>query len=203
MARVAVLASGRGSNLQALIAAQAAGALGPARIELVVANVPGAQALARAAQAGIPAELRASRGRAREEYDRELLELLHGHDIQILCLAGYLRLLSADFFNGFQGPILNVHPSLLPAFPGLDAQRQALEHGVKVSGATVHLVDLGLDNGPILLQGAVPVLRGDTRDDLAERILTVEHQLYPRALRLVAQGRYRIEGRRVHVAEEA
>jgi phosphoribosylglycinamide formyltransferase-1 len=203
VARVAVLASGRGSNLQALIAAQAAGALGPAHIELVVANVPGAQALERAGEAGIPAELRVSRGREREEYDRELLALLHGHDIQILCLAGYLRLLSAPFFNGFPGPILNVHPSLLPAFPGLDAQRQALEHGVKVSGATVHLVDLGLDNGPILLQAAVPVLAGDTRDALAERILGVEHQLYPRALRLVAERRYRIEGRRVHVAEEA
>jgi len=201
--RVAVLASGRGSNLQALIEAQAAGQLGLARIELVVSNVPGAQALERAARAGIPGETRPSRGQKREQYDQELLALLQKHDIELLCLAGYLRLLSPGFMGGFKGPILNVHPSLLPAFPGLDAQRQALEHGVKVSGATVHFVDLGLDSGPIVLQAAVPVLDGDTRDSLAERILTVEHQLYPRALRLVAEGRYRIEGRRVRVAQEA
>lgn len=203
MARVAVLASGRGSNLQALIDAQAAGQLGPARLELVVSNVPDAPALERASRAGLAHELRPSRGRLREEYDRELLTLLHAHDIELLCLAGYLRLLSPGFIGGFPGPILNVHPSLLPAFPGLDAQRQALEHGVKVSGATVHFVDAALDNGPIVLQAAVPVLDGDTRDSLAERILAVEHQLYPRALRLVAEGRYRIDGRRLSVAQEA
>lgn len=202
MSRVAVLASGRGSNLQALIEAQARGELGPARLELVIVNVQSAQALDRARSAGLPAECRPSRGRVRADYDGELLALLRERDIDLLCLAGYMRLLSPGFVRGFGGPILNVHPSLLPAFPGLEAQRQAVEHGVKVSGATVHLVDAGLDSGPILLQAAVPVREDDDADSLAARILEVEHQLYPRALRLVAEGRYRLEGRRARILEE-
>jgi phosphoribosylglycinamide formyltransferase-1 len=202
VSRVAVLASGRGSNLQALIEAQRRGELGPARLELVIVNVADAPALERARAAGIPAECRPSRGRAREDYDTELLALLRERDIDVLCLAGYMRLLSPGFVREFGGPILNVHPSLLPAFPGLEAQRQALDHGVKVSGATVHLVDAGLDSGPILLQAAVPLREQDDSSSLAARILAVEHQLYPRALRLVAEGRYRLDGRRAHILEE-
>lgn len=202
MTRVAVLASGRGSNLQALIEAQGRGQLGPARLELVIVNVAGAPALERARAAGIPAECRPSRGRAREEYDAELLGLLRERGVGLLCLAGYMRLLSPGFVREFGGPILNVHPALLPAFPGLQAQRQALEHGAKVSGATVHLVDAGLDSGPILLQEAVPVREDDDAERLAARILEVEHRLYPRALRLVAEGRYRLEGRRARILEE-
>lgn len=202
MTRVAVLASGRGSNLQALIEAQVRGQLGPARLELVVVNVPGAPALERARAAGIPAECRPSTGRTREDYDGELLALLRERGIELLCLAGYMRLLSPGFVRGFGGPILNVHPALLPAFPGLHAQRQALEHGAKVSGATVHLVDAGLDSGPILLQEAVPVREDDDAERLAARILEVEHRLYPRALRLVAEGRYCLEGRRARILEE-
>jgi phosphoribosylglycinamide formyltransferase 1 len=201
--RVAVLCSGRGSNLQALIDAQARGELGLARIELVIANVPTAQALERARSAGIPAESRPSRGLVREEYDAALLTLLRERRIELLCLAGYMRLLSPFFIHDFGASILNVHPALLPSFPGLDAQRQALEHGVKVAGATVHFVDAGLDNGPIVLQEALPVLDGDSSDSLAARILAVEHKLYPRAVRLVSEGRYRIEGRRVHILQEA
>ena len=195
--RVGVLASGRGTNLQALLDAQARGELGEARVVLVVSNVVSAAALERARRAGVAAEFCDPRGLSREEYDARLLERLRARRIELLCLAGYLRLLSAAFVAGFAGPILNVHPSLLPAFPGLHAQRQALEHGVKVSGATVHLVDAGLDSGPIVLQEGVPVHDNDTPDALAARILEAEHRLYPHAVRLVAEGRYRLAGRRV------
>jgi phosphoribosylglycinamide formyltransferase-1 len=200
--RVAVLCSGRGTNLQALIDAGARGELGRAQLELVVCNVPGAPALARARAAGIPAVELPSRGRERAAYDAELLALLRANGIELLCLAGYMRLLSAGFIEAFGGPIVNIHPSLLPAFPGLEAQRQALEHGVKVSGATVHFVDGGLDSGPILLQESVPVRETDTPASLAERILGAEHRLYPRAVRIVSEGRYRVEGRRVHLTGE-
>jgi phosphoribosylglycinamide formyltransferase-1 len=195
--RVAALVSGRGTNLRALIEAQARGALGPARIVLVVSNVAAAPALEHARRAGVPAEFCDPRGLSRETYDARLLERLRARRIELLCLAGYMRILSAAFVESFAGPILNVHPSLLPAFPGLHAQRQAVEHGVKVSGASVHLVDAGLDSGPIVLQEAVTVHDDDTPDTLAARILASEHRLYPRALRLVAEGRYRLEGRRV------
>lgn len=203
MKRVAVLASGRGSNLQALIEAQARGELGPARLVLVISNVAAAPALDRARRAGIDALFHDPAGLTREVYDGGLLELLREHRADLLCLAGYLRRLSASCVTAFPGPILNVHPALLPAFPGLAAQRQALEHGVKVSGATVHLVDAGLDSGPILLQEAVPVREDDTPESLAERILAVEHRLYPRAVRIVAEGRFRLAGRRVILEEGA
>jgi phosphoribosylglycinamide formyltransferase 1 len=193
---IGVLISGRGTNLQALIDAERDGLLG-GRIALVVSNVEGATGLARAREAGIPALFRDHRGRTREEFDADLLELLRDHGVALVCLAGYMRLLSAPFIRAFAGRILNVHPSLLPAFPGLDAQRQAVEHGVKVSGATVHFVDEGLDSGPIVLQEAVPVADDDTVDDLAGRILEAEHRIYPRAVRLVLEGRCRLEGRRV------
>ncbi len=194
--RVGVLISGRGSNLQALIDAERAGALG-GTLAAVVSNVATAPGLARAQAAGIPAFHRDHRGRSREEYDREVEALFQAHGVELVCLAGYMRLLSPAFVAAHPHRILNVHPSLLPAFPGLDAQKQAWLYGAKVSGATVHLVDEGLDTGPIVLQEAVSVLPADTIETLAARILEAEHRLYPRAVRLILSGRYRIEGRRV------
>jgi phosphoribosylglycinamide formyltransferase-1 len=184
-----------------LIDAERAGSLG-GRIVLVVSNVESAAGLARARAAGVPAVFRDHRGRARDEFDAELVGLLREQRVDLVCLAGYMRLLSPSFIRAYAGRILNVHPSLLPAFPGLDAQRQAVAHGVKVSGATVHFVDEGLDSGPIVLQEAVPVADTDSADTLADRILEAEHRIYPRAVRLVLEGRYRIEGRRV-VRQEA
>jgi phosphoribosylglycinamide formyltransferase 1 len=200
MKAVGVLISGRGTNLQALIAAAAEERLG-GRIAVVISNREDAPGLERARKAGIPAVFRDHRGRSREEFDRGLSALLRESAVDLVCLAGYMRLLSAEFIREFAGRILNVHPSLLPAFPGLQAQRQAFEYGVKVSGATVHLVDEGLDSGPIVLQEAVPVLPGDHVADLAARILEAEHRIYPRAVRALLEGRLRLEGRRVIVEE--
>jgi phosphoribosylglycinamide formyltransferase-1 len=199
--RVGVLASGRGSNLQALVDAQRRGELG-GEIVVVLSNVEDAQALERARRAGIPAVFRDHRGRKREEYDAEVASILRAHGVEVVCLAGYMRLLSPAFVHAFDGRILNVHPALLPAFPGLHAPRQALDHGAKVSGATVHLVDAGLDSGPIVLQEAVRVLSTDTEDALAARILEAEHRIYPRAVRALLEGRCRVEGRRVIVEDE-
>jgi len=198
--RVGVLISGRGTNLQALIDAAAADRLG-GRIAVVVSNVEDAPGLERARRAGIPAVFRDHRGRKREEFDEEVSAILARHGVDLVCLAGYMRLLSPAFIRAWAGRILNVHPSLLPAFPGLEAPRQAVEYGVKVSGATVHLVDEGLDSGPIVLQEAVPVLPGDGPGELAARILACEHRLYPRAVRLMLEGRCRVEGRRVILEE--
>jgi phosphoribosylglycinamide formyltransferase-1 len=198
---VGVLVSGRGSNLQALIDAQKRGELGGA-IAVVVSNVEGALALERAKAAGIPTVFRDHRGKKREEFDAEIVAILRAARVSLVCLAGYMRLLSPLFVRSFPGRILNIHPALLPAFPGLDAQRQALEYGVQVSGATVHLVDEGLDSGPIVLQEAVPVLGNDTADSLSARILETEHRIYPRAVRLMLEGRCRVEGRRVIVEGE-
>lgn len=198
MKAIGVLVSGRGSNLQALIEAAAAGTLG-GRIGVVLSNVESAPALDRARQVGIPAVFRDHRGRKREDFDQELVGLLETHGVEVVCLAGYLRLLSPGFIQAFRGRILNVHPSLLPAFPGLEAPRQAWEHGAKITGATVHLVDEGLDSGPIVRQEAVPVLDSDTPETLAQRILEVEHRIYPPAVRLLLEGRLRIDGRRVLV----
>jgi phosphoribosylglycinamide formyltransferase-1 len=146
--------------------------------------------------------VRDHRGRKREDYDAELVSVLRDHGVELVCLAGFMRLLSPVFIRAFPGRVLNVHPALLPAFPGLDAQRQAFEHGVKVSGATVHLVDEGLDSGPIVAQEAVPVRTDDTVESLAARILEAEHRIYPQAVRLLLGGRCRIEGRRVIVEGE-
>jgi phosphoribosylglycinamide formyltransferase-1 len=198
MKRVGVLISGRGSNLQALIDAQQAGSLG-GEIALVISNVLSAPGLDRARAAGITAVVLDHRGRTREEHEREVLEALQRHAVDLVCLAGYMRLLSAGFIRAFPGRILNIHPSLLPAFPGLEAQRQALEYGVKVSGATVHIVNEGLDAGPIVVQEAVPVLENDTPAELATRTLEVEHRIYPRAVRILLDGHYRVDGRRVRV----
>jgi phosphoribosylglycinamide formyltransferase-1 len=198
--RVGVLISGRGSNLQALIDAAQRGALG-GEVAVVISNVATAQGLERARAAGIPGFVCDHRDRPREEHDQRVARILEEHEVDLVCLAGYMRLLSAAFVRRFPQRILNIHPSLLPAFAGLDAQCQALEHGVKVSGATVHIVDEGLDSGPIVLQEAVPVLDQDTAESLAERILEVEHRIYPRSVRLLLEGRVRIEGRRVIVEE--
>jgi phosphoribosylglycinamide formyltransferase-1 len=197
--RVGVLISGRGSNLQALIEAARSGTLG-GEIAVVVSNVEEAPGLDRARRAGIPAVFRDHRGRHREDYDRDLEAILNEHHVDLVCLAGYMRLLSAGFIRAFAGRVVNVHPSLLPAFPGLDAQRQAWSHGVKVSGATVHLVDEALDNGPIILQEAVRVEDSDTPEALAARILEAEHRIYPKAVRLLLEDRCRIDDRRVIVS---
>jgi phosphoribosylglycinamide formyltransferase 1 len=195
--RVGVLISGRGSNLQALIDAQTAGRLG-GEISVVISNVETAPGLDRARAAGVPAIVCDHRGRAREAHDADMIGRLQEYQVDVVCLAGYMRLLSPAFIRAFSGRILNVHPSLLPAFPGLEAQRQAWEHGAKVSGATVHLVDEGLDSGPIVLQEAVPVFDSDDADSLSARILEAEHRIYPRAVSLILSGAYRIEGRRVN-----
>jgi phosphoribosylglycinamide formyltransferase 1 len=199
--RVGVLISGRGSNLQALLDAAAADRLG-GQVVVVISNVADAAGLERARKAGVPAIVQDHRGREREDHDRSLLEHLRVHGAHLVCLAGYMRLLSPVLVRAFPGRVLNVHPSLLPAFPGLEAQRQAWEHGVKVSGATVHLVDEGLDTGPIVLQEAVPVMESDTPQTLAARILQAEHRIYPEAVRLVLGGRLARQGRRL-VAESA
>ena len=193
---IGVLISGRGSNLQALIDAAAAGRLG-GTIAVVISNVSAAAGLQRARAAGIPARFIDHAGRAREVHDRELIAVLRAHDVSLVCLAGYMRLLSAEFIAAFPTRILNVHPSLLPAFPGRDAARQAWEHGVQVTGATVHLVDEGLDSGPILLQEAVAVADVDTPETLEARILEAEHRIYPRAVRMVLDDAVRVAGRRV------
>jgi phosphoribosylglycinamide formyltransferase 1 len=200
--RVGVLISGRGSNLQALIDAERAGQLG-GHIALVISNVASAPGLERARVAGIATAVCAHGGRSRELHDQELVERLRATAVDLVCLAGYMRLLSPTFVHAFPGRILNVHPSLLPSFPGLDAQRQAFEYGVKVSGATVHLVEEHLDTGPILVQEAVPVADDDTAETLAARILAAEHRIYPEAVRMMLQGHVRVEGRRTVRAERA
>lgn len=201
MKRIGVLVSGRGSNLQALIDAARRGELG-GELAVVVSNVESALGLERARKAGIPAVFRDHRGKKREAYDAEIVEILRAHRVDLVCLAGFMRLLSPVFVRAFPGRIVNIHPALLPAFPGLDAQRQAWEHGAKVSGATVHIVDEGLDSGPIVAQEAVSVRASDTPESLAERILEAEHRLYPRAVRTLLAGRWRIEGRRFVVEGE-
>jgi len=200
-AQIGVLISGRGSNLQALIDAGTRGELG-GKVAIVLSNVADAPGLERARRAAVPTVVLEHKGRKREEYDAEVVSILQEHGVELVCLAGFMRLLSPTFVRAFPGRILNIHPALLPAFPGLQAQRQAFEYGVKVSGATVHLVDEGLDSGPIVAQEAVPVRSDDTAESLAVRILEVEHRLYPRAVRLLLEGRSRLEGRRLIIIEE-
>ncbi len=193
---IGVLISGRGSNLQALIDAVADGRL-DASIAVVISNKPGVEGLRRAEAAGIETLVLDHRAFAsRADYDAELARLLESRGVAVVCLAGFMRLVSAPLLEAFPDAILNIHPSLLPAFPGIDAQAQALAHGVRVSGATVHLVRGELDAGPIVLQGAVDVLDADTPERLSARILEVEHRLYPDAVGIVLDGGWRIEGRR-------
>ena len=196
MKRLAILLSGRGSNFEAIADNAANGSL-EAHIAVVISNRPEARGLLVARQRGIHAVALASRGMDREAYDRALIEELRKYDVDLICLAGYMRMLSAGFVRQFPHRILNIHPSLLPAFPGLDAQRQALEYGVKISGCTVHFVDDYLDAGPVLLQAAVPVLDDDTVESLSARILAEEHRIYSEAIGIVLRGDCRIEGRRV------
>ncbi len=191
-----MLISGRGSNLQALIDAEAAGQI-TADIAVVISNRAQAAGLERARAAGIATLVLDHRAYAsRDDYDRALATELRARDVSLVCLAGFMRLIGPPLLDAFPDAILNVHPSLLPAFPGIDAQRQAFEHGVKISGATVHLVSGELDGGPIVMQAAVPLLADDTCDTLTARILVEEHRIYPLAVRLVLDGHWRLEGRR-------
>ena len=196
MKRLAILISGRGSNFEAIAAGVARGAI-PAEIAIVISNRPSAPGLEIARTLGIPSVVIPSKGLDREVYDRLVLDELARQRVDLVCLAGFMRLLSGHFIRQFPQRILNIHPSLLPAFPGLDAQSQALEHGVKITGCTVHFVDEQLDAGPILLQAAVPVLDNDTVETLSARILAEEHRIYTEAIRIVLAGAYGIVGRRV------
>lgn len=203
MKRIAVLLSGRGSNFEAIADAVAAGQIPDAEIAVVVSNREGAPGIEKARHRGLEAVVIPSKGRQREEYDQEVVALLKEKKIDLVCLAGFMRLLSPVFVREFRHRILNIHPALLPAFPGLEAQKQALEWGVKFSGCTVHFVDENLDAGPIVLQAVVPVRDDDTEASLSARILAEEHRIYPQAIRLVLSGNFCIEGRRVVLTEEA
>jgi phosphoribosylglycinamide formyltransferase-1 len=196
MKRLGILISGRGSNFEAIAGRVASGSL-QAEIAVVISNRDGAPGLEIARRRGLPAVSLPSKGLDRESYDLQVIQELKSRQVDLVCLAGYMRLLSVRFIREFPNRILNIHPSLLPAFPGLDAQHQAIEHGVKVSGCTVHFVDEYLDAGPIVLQAAVPVLDEDTAEALSARILREEHRIYSEAIAVVLSGSYRIEGRRV------
>lgn len=200
--RLGVLASGRGTNLQAIIDASESGRI-PARVVVVISDVAGARALQRASRHGIPGFF-VDRGayRSKADFEGRIVEILRQHRVDLVLLAGYMRVAGKTLISAFPGQIMNIHPALLPAFPGLEAQRQAWEYGVKISGCTVHFVDEGVDTGPIIIQRAVPVLEDDTPESLAERILRQEHEIYPEAIRLFAEGRLKIEGRRVRVVDE-
>lgn len=196
MKRLGILLSGRGSNFEAIAENIARGKL-DAEIASVISNRAEARGIEIARERGLPAVALASKGVEREEYDRRLVAELQERGVELVCLAGFMRLLTAEFCRAFPLRALNIHPSLLPAFPGLDAQKQALEHGVRISGCTVHFVDEQLDAGPIILQAAVPVLEDDTAEALAARILVEEHRIYSEAIGIILSGRWRIEGRRV------
>jgi phosphoribosylglycinamide formyltransferase 1 len=195
--RIGVLLSGRGSNFEALADSVAAGRIPDAKIAIVVSNRDGAPGIDKAKQRGIVTRVIPSKGLEREAYDRQVAAVLNEHQVDLICLAGYMRLLSPYFVASFPNRILNIHPSLLPSFPGLESQRQALEYGVKFAGCTVHFVDENLDAGPIVLQAVVPVLDRDTEASLSERILAEEHRIYSEAVRIVLEGKFKIVGRRV------
>ncbi len=195
--RIGVLLSGRGSNFEALADSVAAGRIPGAEIAVVVSNREGSPGIEKAKERKIATRVIPSKGLEREAYDRQVVAVLHEHKVDLVCLAGYMRLLSPFFVASFPNRILNIHPSLLPSFPGLESQRQALEYGVKFAGCTVHFVDENLDAGPIVLQATVPVRDDDTEETLASRILAEEHRIYTEAVRIVLEGRYKIVGRRV------
>jgi phosphoribosylglycinamide formyltransferase 1 len=195
--RIGVLLSGRGSNFEALADSVAAGRIPDAHIAIVIANREGTQGVERANAREITTKIIPSRGLEREAYDRQIVSVLREHQVDLVCLAGYMRLLSPHFIQCFPQRVLNIHPSLLPSFPGLESQRQALEYGVKFAGCTVHFVDENLDAGPIVLQAVVPVLDTDTADTLSQKILREEHRIYSEAVKIVLDGRFKIEGRRV------
>ena len=196
MKKLGILLSGRGSNFQAIARNVHAGKI-PAEIAIVISNKADAQGLETARAMGLEAVYAPSKGLKREEYDRRVVALLKQKQVDLVCLAGFMRLLSAWFVEQFPNRILNIHPALLPSFPGLDGQQQALEHGVKFSGCTVHFVDAGLDSGPIVAQAVVPVNDDDTLAALSARILSQEHRLYTEAINIVLSGKFRIAGRRV------
>ncbi|MGE5323768.1 MAG: phosphoribosylglycinamide formyltransferase [Actinomycetota bacterium] len=194
--KLGILLSGRGSNFEAIADSVKAGRL-QAEIAIVISNRADAQGLETARRRGLNAKLVASKGRLREEHDREVIAALKEAQVDLVCLAGYMRLLSPEFVRAFPNRILNIHPSLLPAFPGLDAQKQALDYGARVSGCTVHIVDEHLDHGPIIVQKAVPVLETDDEYSLSARILEQEHIAYTEAIRLMLSGEVEVRGRRV------
>ncbi|HXN72754.1 MAG TPA: phosphoribosylglycinamide formyltransferase [Candidatus Acidoferrales bacterium] len=200
--RIGVLLSGRGSNFEALAESAAAGRIPDAEIAIALSNREDARGIEKARAFGIEARVISSKGLEREAYDKLVIAALLEKRVDLVCLAGYMRLLSPQFVAAFRNRILNIHPSLLPAFPGLEAQRQALEHGAKFSGCTVHFVDENLDAGPIVLQACVPIEDSDTPETLAERILREEHRIYTEAVCVVLEGRYRIDGRRVLILPE-
>src|SRR6266446_6334447 len=197
MKNLGILLSGRGSNFEAIAKNVAAGKIPNARIAVVISNKPDAGGLEVAHRIGLEALVIPSKGKAREEHDREVVAALQQHKVDLICLAGYMRLLSPWFVQQFPRQILNIHPSLLPAFPGLEAQEQAFAYGVKVSGCTVHFVDDELDHGPIIVQKSAPVLDDDDEHSLAARILEREHTAYTEAINIVLQGGFKIVGRRL------
>ena len=202
MKRIGVLLSGRGSNFEALADSVAAGRIPEAEIALVLSNREGAPGTDRARARGFATRVIPSRGLERETYDRQVVAALREANVDLICLAGYMRLLSPFFVAAFPQRILNIHPSLLPSFPGLESQKQALEYGVKFAGCTVHFVDENLDAGPIVLQAVVPIEDRDTEDTLSARILKEEHRIYSEAVKIVLAGNYKIAGRRVLIAKE-
>lgn len=197
MIRLGILISGRGSNMLALAQTVGDGRIPEAEVAVVVSDKANAAGLTRAQELGLRTQVVERRGRTREDHDRDTVNVLKSHRVDFVCLAGYMRVLSAYFLEEFRDRILNIHPSLLPAFPGLNAQLQAIEHGVKFTGCTVHFVDETLDGGPIIAQRAIPVHEDDTEESLSARILKEEHQLYPEAVAFVVSGKYEVSGRRV------
>lgn len=196
MKRLGILLSGRGSNFEAIAENIERGRLN-AEIAAVISNRAEARGIEIARERGLPAVVLPSKGVERAEYDRRVVAELQNRGVELVCLAGFMRLLTPEFCRAFPLRALNIHPSLLPAFPGIDAQKQALEHGVKISGCTVHFVEEELDGGPIILQAAVPVLDDDTEQTLAARILIEEHRIYSAAIGIILSGRWRMEGRHV------
>ena len=197
MKNLGILLSGRGSNFEAIAKSIASGKIPNARIAIVISNRADAGGVETARRLGLETLVIPSKGKAREEHDREVVAALQERKVDLVCLAGYMRLLSPFFVAKFPNRILNIHPSLLPSFPGLESQRQALEYGVKFAGCTVHFVDENLDAGPIILQATVPVLAQDTEASLSEKILKEEHRIYSEAVKIVLEGKYKIAGRRV------
>jgi phosphoribosylglycinamide formyltransferase-1 len=195
--RIAVLISGRGSNMRALADAVRSGRIRGAEISVIISDNPQAAGLEHARERGLEVSVIERADFTREEHEQEIIGVLRERQIDLVCLAGYMRLLSRHFIDAYRGRILNIHPSLLPAFPGLAAQRQVLDHGAKWSGCTVHFVDESLDGGPIIAQSIVPVLEDDSEETLSARILEQEHLLYPEAVALIVSGEYEVVGRRV------
>ncbi|MFA4844494.1 MAG: phosphoribosylglycinamide formyltransferase [Candidatus Margulisiibacteriota bacterium] len=201
MIKLAVLISGRGSNLQAIIDACAGGKI-PATVAVVISNDPAAPGLERAKKHNIPTVVIDNRNfQDKHTYELEIVKVLQAHKVDLVCLAGYMRIVGQVLLDHFRGKIVNIHPSLLPSFPGLHAQKQALEHGVTVTGCTVHFVDEGCDTGPIIIQSAVPVKEDDTEETLSARILEQEHHIYPLAIEFIAKDKLKIEGRRVKLKQ--